>query len=120
MESMRLSDKASEHQKNLKVWGHGDPEMFFTKLKTYHLSYYAVDVTDPRNMLDTCYNFVMGLAHHGCLCGSVEEHQSMEKSKGLRPWGPRNFSLFDTHDKTKNIFLNFFTELKNWPSFLFY
>ena len=51
-------------------------------------------------------NFVMGLAHHGCLCGSVEEHQSMEKSKGPRQWGPRNFSLFDTHDKTKNTFLN--------------
>ena len=36
------------------------------------------------------------------------------------PWGPRNFSLFDTDDKTKNIFLNFFTELQNLPSFLFY
>ena len=66
------------------------------------------------------YELCNGPCSPWSLCGSVEEHQSMEKSKGLRPWGPRNFSLFDTHDKTKNIFLHFFTKLKNLPSFLFY
>ena len=60
MESLWLSDKASEHQNNLKVWGHGDPEIFFTELKIYDLSYsinkhYAVDITDRSNMLDACY-----------------------------------------------------------------
>ena len=53
-----------------------------------------------------CWMHVIYELHNGpcspwSLCGSVEEHQSMEKSKGLMPWGPRNFSLFDTHDKTK-------------------
>ena len=50
----------------------------------------------------------------GSLCGSVVEHWSTE-SEGLRfdsSSGVRIFSLSYAHDKTKNIFLYFFTELK--------
>ena len=43
---------------------------FFTKLKTYHLSYSiykhdAMDIADPSSLQDTCHmNFVIDLAHH--------------------------------------------------------
>ena len=48
-------------------------------------------------------------------------HRSAE-STGLRldsSWRLRFFSLSHTHDKMKNIFLYFFTKLKNLPSMLF-
>ena len=48
------------------------------------------------------------------LCGSVVEHRNAE-SEGLRfdsLWGLRMFSLSHARDKTKNIFLYTFTELK--------
>ena len=54
--------------------------------------------------------------HHCSLCGSVVEHWSAE-SRGLRfdsSWELRIFSLSNARNKTKNIFLNFFTELKTY------
>ena len=50
------------------------------------------------------------------LCGSDVEHRSAE-SEGLRfdsSWVFRLFSLTHTRDKTKSIFLYFFTELKTY------
>ena len=50
------------------------------------------------------------------LCGSDVEHRSAE-SEGLRfdsSWVFRLFSLTHARDKTKNIFLYFFTELKTY------
>ena len=57
-----------------------------------------------------------GFRAHLSLYGSVVEHPSAE-SKGLRldsSWGLRIFSLSQARDKTKNIFLYFFTELKTY------
>ena len=50
------------------------------------------------------------------LCSSAVEHQSAE-SGGLRfnsSWGLRIFSFSHTRDKTENMFLYFFTELKTY------
>ena len=54
-------------------------------------------------------------------CSSVVEHRSAE-FEGLRcdfKWGSRIFSLSYARDKRKNLFLYFFSELMNLPSFLF-
>ena len=62
-------------------------------------------------------NFIVRLCSPKSLCGSVAEHQSME-SEGLRLDSLWKLRVFLCH--TKNIFLYFFTELKNLPSYLFY
>ena len=78
---------------------------------------------DPSSMQDACHmNFVIDLAHRS-LCGSMVEHRSVE-SEGLgfdSLWGLRIFSLSHARDKTKNIFLHVFTELKtNHASYFIY
>ena len=85
-------------------------------LKIYHLSYsiyknYAIDIASPSSMQDACH---MNLATEAC--GLVVQHRNAE-SEGLRfdsSWGIRIFSLSHARDKTKNIFLCIFTELKTF------
>ena len=85
-------------------------------LKIYHLSYsiykhYGIDIASPSSMQDACH---MNLATEAC--GLVVQHRNAE-SEGLRfdsSWGIRIFSLSHARDKTKNIFLYFFTELKTY------
>ena len=85
---------------------------FFTELKTYHLSYSiykheAIDFADPRSMQDACHiNFVMDLALRR-VCGSVVELGAL---RFVSSWGI--FSFSHAREKTENIFLYFFTELK--------
>ena len=119
MESLRLSGKASEHEKIQRSEVMGTQKC---SLPSSIFTIYLILLTNIMLLtslivaicwMHVIYELCNGPCSPWSLCGSVEEHQSMEKSKGLRPWGPRNFSLFDTHDKTKNIFLHFFTELKN-------
>ena len=67
-------------------------------------------------------NFVIDLAHRGVSVAEWLEHRSAE-SEGLRfdsSWGLRIFSLSHARDKTKNIFLYFFTELKTYHLYYFY
>ena len=89
-------------------------------ISTY--KHYAIDIADPSSMQEACHmNFVIDLVHRS-LCGSVVEHRSAE-SEGLRfdsSWGLRIFSLSHARDKTKNIFLYFFTELKTYHLSYFY
>ena len=92
----------------------------FTELKAYSLSRHIVrmhSMQDARHM-----NFVIDLVHRR-VCFSVVEHRSAE-SKGLRfvsSWRLRIFSISHARDKTANIFLYFFTEIKTYPpSYSFY
>ena len=86
----------------------------FTELKAYSLSRHIVrmhSMQDARHM-----NFVIDLVHRR-VCFSVVEHRSAE-SKGLRfvsSWRLRIFSISHARDKTGNIFLYFFTEIKTYP-----
>ena len=93
----------------------------FTELKAYSLSRHIYKtllilvrmhgMQDARHM-----NFVIDLVHRR-VCFSVVEHRSAE-SKGLRfvsPWRLRIFSTSHARDKTANIFLYFFTEIKTYP-----
>ena len=86
----------------------------FTELKAYSLSRHIVrmhSMQDARHM-----NFVIDLVHRR-VCFSVVEHRSAE-SKGLRfvsSWRLRIFSISHARDKTTNIFLYFFTEIKTYP-----
>ena len=85
----------------------------FTELKAYSLSRHIVrmhSMQDARHM-----NFVIDLVHRE-VCFSVVEHRSAE-SKGLRfvsSWRLRIFSISHARDKTANIFLYFFTEIKTY------
>ena len=86
----------------------------FTELKAYSLSRHIArmhSMQDARHM-----NFVIDLVHRR-VCFSVVEHRSAE-SKGLRfvsSWRLRIFSISHARDKTANIFLYFFTEIKTYP-----
>ena len=65
---------------------------------------------DARHM-----NFVIDFVHRR-VCFSVVEHRSAE-SKGLRfvsSWRLRIFSISHARDKTANIFLYFFTQIKTY------
>ena len=80
----------------------------FTELKAYSLSRHIVRMHSM--------NFVIDLVHRR-VCFSVVEHRSAE-SKGLRfvsSWRLRIFSISHARDKTANIFLYFFTEIKTYP-----
>ena len=85
----------------------------FTELKAYSLSRHIArmhSMQDARHM-----NFVIDLVHRR-VCFSVVEHRSAE-SKGLRfvsSWRLRIFSISHARDKTANIFLYFFTEIKTY------
>ena len=92
----------------------------FTELKAYSLSRHIYktllilvrmhSMQDARHM-----NFVIDLVHRR-VCFSVVEHRSAE-SKGLRfvsSWRLRIFSISHARDKTANIFLYFFTEIKTY------
>ena len=82
---------------------------FFTELK-------SIDIADPNSMQDGYHELRNRPRSLESLCGSVVEHRSAE-SEGLRfdsLWGLRIFSLSHARDKTKNIFLYFFTELKTY------
>ena len=85
----------------------------FTELKAYSLSRHIVrmhSMQDARHM-----NFVIDLVHRE-VCFSVVEHRSAE-SKGLRfvtSWRLRIFSISHARDKTANIFLYFFTQIKTY------
>ena len=85
----------------------------FTELKAYSLSRHIVrmhSMQDARHM-----NFVIDLVHRR-VCFSVVEHRSAE-SKGLRfvsSWRLRIFSISHARDKTANIFLYFFTQIKTY------
>ena len=85
--------------------------------------HYAIDIADPSSMQDACHmNFVIDLAHRGVSVAQWLEHRNAE-SEGLRfdtSWGLRIFSLSHARDKTKNIFLYFFTELKTYHLSYFY
>ena len=84
-----------------------------TELKAYSLSRHIVrmhSMQDARHM-----NFVIDLVHRR-VCFSVVEHRSAE-SKGLRfvsSWRLRIFSISHARDKTANIFLYFFTQIKTY------
>ena len=94
---------------------------FFTELKTSHLSYsiYKHDANDiaypsSNHRMRVIYELRNGPCSPSTLCGSAEEHRSA-KSDGLKSdssWGLRIVSLSHAREKTKNIFLYFFTELK--------
>ena len=93
---------------------------FFTKLKTYHLSNFHLRTLCHQHCWSkqyvgrVSYELNIRPGSPWSLCGSVVEHLSM-KSEGLRfnsSWGLRIFSLSHTRDKTKKIFLYFFTEPK--------
>ena len=85
----------------------------FTELKAYSLLRHIVrmhSMQDARHM-----NFVIDLVHRR-VCFSVVEHRSAE-SKGLRfvsSWRLRIFSISHARDKTANIFLYFFTQIKTY------
>ena len=82
---------------------------FFTELK-------SIDIADPNSMQDGYHELRNRPRLLESLCDSVVEHRSKE-SEGLRfdsSWGLRIFSLSHARDKTKNIFLYFFTELKTY------
>ena len=85
----------------------------FTELKAYSLSRHIArmhSMQDARHM-----NFVIDLVHRR-VCFSVVEHRSAE-SKGLRfvsSWRLRIFSISHARDKTANIFLYFFTQIKTY------
>ena len=92
----------------------------FTELKAYSLSRHIYktllilvrmhSMHDARHM-----NFVIDLVHRE-VCFSVVEHRSAE-SKGLRfvsSWRLRIFSISHARDKTANIFLYFFTQIKTY------
>ena len=85
----------------------------FTELKAYSLSRHIVRM---HSMQDACHmNFVIDLVHRR-VCFSVVEHRSAE-SKGLRfvsSWRLRIFSISHARDKTANIFLYFFTQIKTY------
>ena len=73
--------------------------------------HYGIDIASPSSMQDACH---MNLAAEAC--GLVVQHRNAE-SEGLRfdsSWGIRIFSLSHARDKTKNIFLCIFTELKTY------
>ena len=90
---------------------------FLTELKTYHISYSiykhdAIYIADPNSIRHK-------LRSLRSLCGSVVEDWSAE-SEDLRfdsSWGLRICYLSHARDKTKNIFLLFFTELKTYRLF---
>ena len=94
---------------------------FFTELKTSHLSYsiYKHDANDiaypsSNHRMRVIYELRNGPCSPSTLCGSAEENRSA-KSDGLKSdssWGLRIVSLSHAREKTKNIFLYFFTELK--------
>ena len=94
---------------------------FFTELKTSHLSYsiYKHDANDiaypsSNHRMRVIYELRNGPCSPSTLCGSAEEHRSA-KSDGLKSdssWGLRIVSLSHAREKTKDIFLYFFTELK--------
>ena len=127
---------------NPKVWGsipHGDSEFFLcTTLVTRRKTSFSIYLPSSKmttslilftNMtlststwliLALCKMSVIGTLYRprspSCLCGLVIEHRSAE-SEGLRfdsSWELRIFSLSHAGDKTKNIFLYFFTELKTY------
>ena len=85
----------------------------FTELKAYSLSRHIVRMHSMQNARHM--NFVIDLVHRR-VCFSVVEHRSAE-SKGLRfvsSWRLRIFSISHARDKTANIFLYFFTEIKTY------
>ena len=94
---------------------------FFTELKTSHLSYsiYKHDANDiaypsSNHRMRIIYELRNGPCSPSTLSGSAEEHRSA-KSDGLKSdssWGLRILSLSHAREKTKDIFLYFFTELK--------
>ena len=94
---------------------------FFTELKTSHLFYsiYKHDANDiaypsSNHRMRVIYVLRNGPCSPSTLCGSAEEHRSA-KSDGLKSdssWGLRIVSLSHAREKTKDIFLYFFTELK--------
>ena len=94
---------------------------FFTELNTSHLSYsiYKHDANDiaypsSNHRMRVIYELRNGPCSPSTLCGSAEDHRSV-KSDGLKSdssWGLRIVSLSHAREKTKDIFLYFFTELK--------
>ena len=94
---------------------------FFTELKTSHLFYsiYKHDANDiaypsSNHRMRVIYELRNGPCSPSTLCGSAEEHRSA-KSDGLKSdssWGLRFVSLSHAREKTKDIFLYFFTDLK--------
>ena len=89
----------------------------FTELKTYSLSRHIYKtllilvrmhgMQDARHM-----NFVIDLVHRR-VCFSVVEHRSAE-SKGLRFVTSWRLRISHARDKTANIFLYFFTQIKTY------
>ena len=99
----------------------------FTELKAYspsrHIYKTLLILVRMHSMQDARHmNFVIDLVHRE-VCFSVVEHRSAE-SKGLRfvsSWRLRIFSISHARDKTANIFLYFFTEIKTYsPSYSIY
>ena len=90
---------------------------FFTELKPYHLSYSnykyeAIDIANPSSMQDVCHtNFVMNIAHRKVYAA---QWWSIGALRFVSSWRIRTFSLSHARDKTKNVFLYFFTELKTY------
>ena len=89
---------------------------YFTELKPYSLSRHIYKTLLMHSMQDARHmNFVIDLVHRR-VCFSVVEHRSAE-SKGLRfvsSWRLRIFSISHARDKTANIFLYFFTQIKTY------
>ena len=89
----------------------------FTELKTYYLSYSihkhdAINIADPSSVQDRCQmNIVVDLPH--CRVSGAQ-WQSIRAQNLNFSWGLRIFSLSCARDKTKNIFLCLFTELKTY------
>ena len=97
---------------------------FFTELKTYHLSIFiykheAIDIADPSSMQDMCHMyFVIDLAHRG-VSKKISDRTSEREIR--RSDGDSEFFLCPTLvTRRKNIFLDFFTELKTYHLLYFY
>ena len=104
----------------LKIRENTEDGEFFSLVKKCFFFFFFVFhlVTRVYDIMCLSYmNFIVRPCSPKSLCGSVAEHQSME-SEGLRLDSLWKLRIFLCH--MINIFLYFFTELKNLPSSLFY